>query len=304
MRRPRLSSLRLFMRVAHAGSFSEAARLMNTSQPALSRSIRLLEEELGVRLFDRDTRNLRLTSPGAALLPIVERLTTDFDQALLEVQESFSGRRGRVVVGALPSVAASLIPELIASFQVTHPLVDIVIRDSLSGSLYQQMLERQIDFAVTTPPEAGDDFVYQHLLSDPCVLVCRLGDELDRPGPITWKAFEERPFVAMAPRSSVRVMTDMALAKADVVTRPLFECSQMGTVGALIAQGLGISAVPLSTLPLMHQTTITSRPLISPVVERSVGVANLRSRSLSPSATAFMRHILAATSQPGEEFPA
>jgi LysR family carnitine catabolism transcriptional activator len=294
MRRPKLTSLRLFMRVAHAGSFSEAARVMNTSQPALSRSIRLLEEQLGVRLFDRDTRNVRLTSSGSALLPVVERLTADFDQALIEVQDSFSGMSGRVVVGALPTMAASLIPRLIVSFQETHPLVDIIIRDSMSGSLYQQMAEREIDFAVTTPAESMSDFVYMPIQSDPCVLVCRSGDELDQPGPIDWQVFAQRPFIAMAPRSSVRLMTDTALAEADVVAKPLFQCSQMATVGALIAAGLGISALPLSTLPLLHQQAITSRPLVSPTVDRTIGVAHLQQRSLSPAAAAFMDHLLRA----------
>jgi LysR family carnitine catabolism transcriptional activator len=291
MRKPKLSSLRLFMRVAHAGSFSEAARVMNTSQPALSRSIRLLEEELGVRLFDRDTRNIRLTTSGAALLPIVERLTADFDQALTEVQESFSGRRGRVVVGVLPTVAANLLPKLIARFAATHPLVDIIIRDNLSGALYQQMAERQIDFAVTIPPDS-DEFFYRHLQTDPCVLVCRKGDALDRPEPATWEAFRDAPFIAMAPRSSVRFMTDAALAKAGVGTKPLYECSQLTTVGALIAEGLGVSALPLSTVQFMQQPSVTYRTLACPLVERSVGVAYLKHRSLSPSAAAFLDHLV------------
>jgi LysR family carnitine catabolism transcriptional activator len=276
------------MRVAHAGSFSEAARVMNTSQPALSRSIRVLEEELGVRLFDRDTRNMRLTASGATLLPIVERLTSDYDLALTEVQESFSGKRGRVVVGTLPTVAASHLPRIIAAFQPHYPLVEVIIRDNLSGSLYQQMIERQIDVAVTTPPQDSENFVFQPLFDDPCVLVCQAGDELDRPEPIDWTIFGERPFIAMAPRSSVRLLTDAGLAKADVIAQPLFECSQLATVGALIAQGLGITALPLSTVAFMQQSGITSRPLAPPLIERSIGISHLKQRSLSPAVLAFM----------------
>jgi LysR family carnitine catabolism transcriptional activator len=293
MRHPKLSSLQLFMRVAQAGGFSEAARLLHTSQPALSRSIRLLEEQLGVRLFDRDTRNMRLTTSGATLLPIVERLTSDFDQALAEVQESFSGRRGTVAIGALPSVAASLLPGSIATFQQSHPLVDIQIRDHLSGSLYQQMVERQVDFAITTPAEDRDEFVYVALGEDPCVLVCCAGDELDQPGPASWSVFAHRPFIAMAARSSVRLLTDTGLAKADVVVKPLFECSQMSTIGALIAAGLGVSALPLSSIPLMHQANVITRPLVAPRIERTIGVAHLRQRSLSPTAAAFRTHLIA-----------
>ena len=97
-----MHSLRLFLQIARSLSFSETARIANLSQPALSRTIKLLEEDLAVRLFDRNSRNLRLTAAGAALLPTVERLTADFDLAFRELAQTFDGQRGRVIVGALP----------------------------------------------------------------------------------------------------------------------------------------------------------------------------------------------------------
>jgi len=289
-RKPSLATLRVFMRVAQAGSFSEAARVMNTSQPALSRTIRLLEEDLDVRLFDRDTRNMRLTASGAALLPIVERLAADFDQALLEVENAFSGMQGRVVVGALPSVAADLLPDLILSFRQAYPLVDIVIRDSLSGALYQQMQERQVDFSIITPPDLEKGFVFEHLFWDPCVMVCR-SDDAPADASVPWDVFDARPFIAMAPRSSVRLMTDVAMAKAGVSPRPLFECSQLSTLGSLITKGLGASAVPLSTMRLLNSPDISYRRLHDPVIRRSIGLAWIENRTLPPAAIAFKKHV-------------
>lgn len=286
------------MQVAHSGSFSEAARLLNSSQPVLSRAIRALEEAFGVRLFDRDTRHVRLTASGEILLPIVERLAADFDLALAEVEESFAGRRGRVVVGALPSMAATLLPGAVTAFRAAHPLVDLVIRDNISGSLYQQLLERNLDFALTTPPSQADDFSFRPLLVDPCVLVCRTGHALDHADAVDWKVFERHPFIALAPHSSVRVLTDIAFAQADVVVRPALECSQLTTVGALIERGEGVSAVPLSTVPLLHCANLAYRPLVGPRVERSIGIAHLKSRSPSPAAEAFLKHLLQAVCDP------
>src|SRR5438034_1085398 len=206
-RNPSLSSLRLFMQVAYNRSFSETGRLANVSQPALSRTIRLLEEELGVKLFDRNSRNVSLTSAGEALLPIVERLSADFDHAFSELSLSFSGERGRVVIGALPSVAAGMLPDVIASFTARHPQVEINLHDHMSGALYQQMVERQIDLAVTTPPPSAE-FEFEPLIEDPMVLVAplALAEELDQPA--FWSIFARHPFIAMAPRSSVRELTD------------------------------------------------------------------------------------------------
>jgi len=291
-RRPSLNSLRLFMQVAHNRSFSETSRSANVSQPALSRTIRLLEEELGTRLFDRNSRNVSLTAAGEAMLPIVERLTADFDHAFSELSLTFSGVRGRVVIGALPSIAASTLPGIIASFMKSHPQVDILLRDSLSGTLFQQMQERQIDFAITTPPQEGE-FAFEPFIEDPMVLVATAGGPFAGADPVEWSVFIDQPFIAMAPRSSVRELTDAALHKAGVTVRPLFECTQLATVGALIEAGLGITALPSSTIDMIQSPLIISRPLKEPVMTRTIGVAYLTDRSMPPAAGAFLRHFLA-----------
>ncbi len=287
-----MTSLRLFMMVAYHRSFSETGRVANVSQPALSRTIRMLEEQLGARLFDRDSRNVRLTAAGEALLPIVERLTADFDHAFSELAQSLTGERGRVVIGALPSVAAGTLPAAIASFRVSHPQVDVVLRDYLSGALYQQMQERQIDLAVTTPPDEGE-FHFDALMQDMMVLVVAAGSPLDTGKPARWSIFAEHPFIAMAPRSSVRELTDAAMIKADVAVHGLYECTQLATVGALIEAGLGITALPRSTLGMLQRGTIAERPLTHPSVERTIGLAYPLGRTLPPAAEAFRRHFLA-----------
>lgn len=296
-RRPSLNSLRLFMQIAYNRSFSETGRVTNVSQPALSRTIRILEEELGVRLFDRNSRNVSLTRAGEALLPTVERLIADFDHAFSELALTFSGERGRVIVGALPSVAAGMLPGAIAAFQADHPQVEIILRDHLSGALYQQMQERQVDLAITTPPE-DENFAFDALMNDPMVLIARAQGPLDVAGPADWTAFADHPFIAMAPRSSVRELTDAAMHKAGVIVRPLFECTQLATVGALIEAGLGITALPQSTLGMVASPAIVARPLIDPLVERTIGIAYLAERTMPPAAATFMRHILDAARAP------
>jgi LysR family carnitine catabolism transcriptional activator len=295
-RTPSLTSLRLFLQVAGTLSFSETARAANLSQPALSRTIKLLEEDLGVRLFDRNSRNVRLTAAGAALLPIVERLTSDFDLAFRELTQTFQGQRGRVVVGALPSVAVNLLPRTIAAFRQSHPHVEVTVRENLSAGLYQSLQDRLIDFAVSTPPTAADEIAFQPLFEDDCILVCRPQDAEAIPDPAPWKVFRELPFIGMEPRSSVRALTDAAFAKADIATPALYECAQVPTLGGLISAGLGISLLPRSTLPLLAGAgAVAWRAMRPPRVWRTIGVSRLQGRTLAPAADAFLAQ-LAATS--------
>lgn len=290
-RNPSLTSLRLFMLVARHSSFSEAGRIANVSQPALSRTIRLLEEELGSRLFDRNSRNVALTSAGQALLPIVARLTADFDEAFCELAQTLGGERGRVVIGALPSVAAGLLPRAMAGFRATHPYIEIVLQDHLSGALYDQMEARQIDLAITTPP-GMEKFSFDPLFQDAMVLAVRAGSGLDTGEPASWDILAKHPFIAMADKSSVRELTNAAMIRASVSAKPLYGCTQIATVGGLIEADLGITALPRSTLGMLHSHAIAWRPLKDPVVERMIGVARLAGRTLPPAAQIFLEYFL------------
>jgi LysR family carnitine catabolism transcriptional activator len=292
-RTPSLTSLRLFLQVAALKSFSETARAANLSQPALSRTIKLLEEDLGVRLFDRNSRNVHLTSAGAALLPIVERLTGDFDLAFRELSQTFDGQRGRVVVGALPSVAANLLPRAVAGFRDTHPQVEIIVRESPTGGLYQSLQDRLVDFAISTPPATADDVAFEPLFEDDCILVCRPEDAAAIPDPAPWKVFREFPFIGMEPRSSVRMLTDSAFARADIVAPALYECAQVATVGGLISVGLGVSLLPRSTLSLLAGgDAVAWRVMQPPRVSRTIGVSRLQGRTLAPAAEALLAALM------------
>jgi len=286
--------MRFFVGVAKARSFSVAAREMNISQPALSRNIRMLEEGVGTSLFDRDTRNVRLTAAGEALLPVVERLLTDIDHAFSELSLSFSGERGRVVVGALPSLAAGFLPQVIAAFRLTHPGVDIAVVDTLSGAIETRFRDRQVDLALIAQNQESNDLTFLPIFQEEFGLVCRSDDDLAGGIAATWETFGEKPFIAMAPLSSVRRTTDATFAKIGRVVEPLFECAHVPTVGGLIANGLGISALPKSVLPLLGSDKLVWRPLGKPTVSRSVGVASWRHFSLSPAARAFRAALLAA----------
>jgi LysR family transcriptional regulator, carnitine catabolism transcriptional activator len=299
MRRlPSLPSLKAFISVARARSFVEAARSLHVSQPALSRTIHLLEDQLGTRLFDRDTRNVSLTAAGEALLPVVERLSGDYEHAFSELARTFAGERGRVVVGALPSIASLRLPRLIAGFQRGHPGVEIVVRDTLSRSLEQQFIERQVDLGLIALAEPIPQLQFQPVFSEPFGLVCRAGGELDTGQAAEWKLFTAQPFIAMAPLSSVRNGTDEAFARARLAIRPWFECSHLATLGGLIAEGLGVSALPRSTLPLLGPGRFAWRSLRRPVVARTVGLARLARRTLPPAAEAFAAYVLENLSGP------
>ncbi len=298
-----LHQLEVFLSVAELRSFTEAGRALNVSQPALSRTIRQIEDGVGARLFDRDTRNVELTPAGRELAPIARRILGEFEGAFSELAQFVEGRSGRVTVAALPSIAAAILPATIERFRHGHPQVDFTIRDALSDVIVSAVDEGHADLGVTVRPPVSERLAYRPLLSDDFVLVCRADDPLAGDAAVPWSVFEGRAFIAMASSSSVRAMTDAAFLQAALAVKPLYECEHIATAGSLIAAGLGVTALPRLTLPLIGFARMSVRPLEQPILSRSIGVVTRIGRSLSPAAQAFLtaliedaRHISTASS--------
>ncbi|HEY9280178.1 MAG TPA: LysR family transcriptional regulator, partial [Eoetvoesiella sp.] len=123
-----INELEAFIQVADTRNFRVAAERSFISQPALSRRIQSAESKLDTRLLDRNTRQVDLTPAGKELLPIAKRIVYEFNDSLSELSEFITGRKGKVVVACLPSLAASILPRVMVVFRERHPRVSIVLK--------------------------------------------------------------------------------------------------------------------------------------------------------------------------------
>ena len=177
----------------------------------------------------------------------------------------------------------------VARFARTHPEVEVAILDGLSGSVLDAVAEGRADAGLTVRPAPRATLTYKPLLSDEFGLVCRPDDELAGNGPLPWSAFQGRLFIAMSPDSSVRQMTDAALLQAAIAVLPLYGCAFLGTTGHLVAAGLGVTALPRLTLPLLGQPGLVWRRLERPVMRRQMGTVTRIGRTLAPAALEFLK---------------
>ncbi|MGW2544785.1 LysR family transcriptional regulator, partial [Kitasatospora sp. NPDC001574] len=181
-----LQQLRYFVAVAETRHFTRAAEEVHVAQPSLSQQIRALERELGAELFHRTRGNIALTDAGGALLPLARRILADTENARLAVQETVQLRRGRVRLGAPPSLCTSLVPDVLRVFRDRYPGVALVVREGGSGDLVPALTSGELDLAlvITRPGGAagrsGHPLAVTELLHEELVLVER---EAARPGP-------------------------------------------------------------------------------------------------------------------------
>src|SRR6478609_2130611 len=125
-----LRHARAFVTVAHLGSFTRAAEALHLSQPALTVQIGNFESALKVKVLDRSSRSVELTRVGRELLPTLERTLRELDAVVADTHAMSGGRRGTVRIAALPSFAASLLPQVISAARALHPELIFVVRDA------------------------------------------------------------------------------------------------------------------------------------------------------------------------------
>jgi LysR family transcriptional regulator, carnitine catabolism transcriptional activator len=284
-----LQQLDAFVRVALAGNFRAAAQHLHVSQPALSRTIKIVEAAIGARLFDRDTRHVALTPAGAELLPIAQRILDDFNNAFSDLSQFLAGRSGHVTVASLPSLGVAMLPRAIAAFRGPYPAVQFSLVEGPADALRAAVNDGSVDFAISVRPAPAQSLAFEPLRDDPFVMLCRRDAPMAARAAVPWTAFAGHPFIASSVRSSIRPLTDAAFLQKGMHVVPVLECPSVAGTGGLVAAGLGITALPRLALDLIKpDPQLVAVPLQRPVIVRSIGIVTRIGRSLSPASRAFM----------------
>ena len=283
--------LRAFATLAELKSFTRAAGRSHLSQPAFSALIRSLETAVGAKLFDRDTRNVELTTEGRLLLPAAQRLLRDVDQALGDVRDHAARRRGRVAMALLPSLAAGWLPPVLAGFRHAYPGIELDVADVLSDACLDRVRGGSADFALAATRADTAELRAEVFCADRFHLVCRCDHPLARAKPLRLKDLAAEPFVQMARSSSVRQVLDAAIHPLQM--NSVLEVEQLATVMGMVQHGLGISVVPELTLFHFRHDDIVTRPLQVPGLKRQIFLVRRRDRPLSTAAQALYEWVMA-----------
>ncbi|MDP9646798.1 LysR substrate-binding domain-containing protein [Paraburkholderia sp. 22098] len=280
-----LRQLRVFIEVARLQSFSRAGDEIGLTQSAVSRCVRELEGEIGLKLIDRTTREVQLTDVGGNLVASVSRLLIDLDDALREIREIGEQRRGRVVVAASPTVACRLMPGVLASCSERFPHIALGLRDDVQSDVVRKVKSGEVDFGMVIGPFSADDLLSESLMTDSFCLVCRDDHPLARQKEIGWADLEGQPLVMLDYASGSRPIIDAVMHEYGVNANVVQELGHSATVFGLVEAGIGVSVLPWLALPLPAGAALAARPLV-PRAERTVELVRRRDRSLSPAAEA------------------
>lgn len=283
-----LADLRAFVTVGELQSFAAAAKALHLSQPALSRRISHLEETIGVRLFDRTTRNVELTLLGRRFLAQIRGVVDELDRSVVSLRDVAYLEAGDVTVGCVFSAVHHFLPPVIRTFRQRHPHVMVRIIEEGADEVLASVKGGEADFALNYTGMQDPEVEFTPLLKEPFVLACPAGHPLARRRSLRWQELAAYPYALVSHASRNRVLIDQALAGLERMPRPVCEVQHVSTLIGLVENGLALAIVPQLALPPKPASVVGVR-LEKPAILRTIGMIRRRGRSLSPAAEAFAR---------------
>ncbi|MDU9392390.1 LysR family transcriptional regulator [Pseudomonas sp. zfem002] len=293
-----LKQLRAFVAVATCQSFAQACEHLHLSQPALSLTIKSLEEQLGGALLSRTTRSVSLTPEGEVLLPLARQLLADWDNTEELLRQRFTLQLGRVSIAAMPAFAGNLLPPVLKLFRERYPRVNVTVHDVINEQVLELVRHRRVELGIGFEPEAGEPLLFRPLYLDRFVAVVPRDSPLAGQAQVSWKELLREDFIALQRPSAVRLLLERHVAADHGKLAVAFESHQLSTIGRMVANGLGVSAVPALCIGQMRELGAQCVALVEPSIERRIGVTMLAGHKLSAAAQAVLDVLVTEVTAP------
>ena len=302
-----LEQLKSFLAVVETGHFTQAAAQLHIAQPTLSRHISTLEAELGSELFHRARGNITLTAAGETLRPVATRMLADAEQIRFQMQELAGLRRGRVRLGAPPSMCVSVVAEVVGPYHRDYPGVDLHLRESGSHYLLNELISGSLDLAIVVAsehdPSSMERLDHIPLFEEELVVVASTEEYFDKHAQqLTLRQLAQLPQIVFSESYDLRATTMDAYRQLDLSPNVVLEGAEMDAVLRFVERGLGVAVVPASVL--LDRPNLASCRLINPALTRTISLAHRRDVTLSKAATAMQDLILATVTHVAHQSPA
>ncbi|MFI9203221.1 LysR family transcriptional regulator [Streptomyces sp. NPDC053048] len=279
-----LLSLRCFQVVARHEHISRAAEELRVAQPSVSRTIARLEAELGVPLFDRRGRRIRLNQHGSAFLHRVERALGELEDGRRELAEAAGTESDSVTVAAETLLTLT---GLLAGFREARPGVAVRLRQSATDSMAYLLRTREVDFCIASQPLAGPTLTSVELLREDVLLAVPAGHRLAGRERVEVAELEGEPFIAPSQGHWQRVLADRLFAQAGIRPTVVCEGNEPGAVLDLVAAGLGVTLLPSMARVFGGRPSVGWARLEAPGCHRVLSLVRHKDAYLSSAARGF-----------------
>ncbi|QCS53416.1 LysR family transcriptional regulator [Priestia flexa] len=287
-----LRQLRYFIEVARREHVSEAAEHLHVAQSAISRQIANLEDELGVELFQREGRNVKLTSIGKLFLEHTETAMKAIDYAKEQVDEYLDPERGTIKIGFPTSLSSHLLPTIISAFKENYPNVAFHLRQGSYKFLIESVKKRDINIAFLGPVPVDDEDIEGHILfTEKILALVPSSHPLATQENLRLRDLRNEDFVLFPNGFVLRKIAVDTCKQAGFMPNISSEGEDLDAIKGLVSAGMGITLLPESTVSETTPRFTTKIPIHTPEVKRTVGMIIPRNRNLAPSDQIFYEFV-------------
>ena len=288
--------LRYFVAVAEEGSFSRAAAKVRVAQPSLSQQIRKLEAEMGQPLFDRLPRSVVLTEAGRCLIDYARQILASIGDARRCVDEVKGEIAGKVAVGAIPTIAPYVLPELVVTFQKHYPDVTLEIVEDVTDGITRRIEAGELDVALASTCRPGPSLRRESLGAEPLLVLVPEGHSLAKKDLVEFDDLKSQRFLLLHEMHCLSQQVNHLLEARRLRPEIALAGSQLSTIANMVAASIGVSIVP--QMMVRHHATpgCVSLPFAPPVPERELNFLSNPLRFQSKAAAAFRQEAAAALS--------
>lgn len=291
-----VSQLRTFIAVVDHGSFSEAARVLGISQPAVTMQIQALEADIAATLLDRGYRKVALTEAGRALLPHARTVIEELEDARESIEAVSETVTGRLAIAASTTPGQYLLPRLLGGFLKQYPEVGVTLRVYDSAEVIAHVEAGEADLGMTGAELHGARVTYERLGFDALALICPPDHSLATGGPVAFIDLTGEPFIVREPGSGTRMVAEDVIRRSGVDPAELDVVMELGTNEAIVSAvegGMGLGIV--STLVAQKAVDLGTVAMVKGAgfpVERPLFLV-LPRRTLTRAALAMADHLRA-----------
>lgn len=286
-------SLEAFCALEECRQFTAAAKRCHVTQSAFSQIIAKLEVQVGMQLFDRDTRSVRLTAEGELFATKAREILGHIERSLAEMQEYANKGFGRLALAIVPSLAGSWLPRLLHQFKTEYPGITLALYDTYSERCLQLLRESKVDIAVTALPGNEGECLTEALAEELFYLVAPAPSVPNYDRQLTLQDLKDVPIIHLVHTESIRAVSAgvpyqlRPLLRAAGVEECGIEVEHAATLAGLVAQGLGSSVVPQSMLNHFKRPEIACLAIAPDEMHRPIFMVQRRASSLQPAAASF-----------------
>lgn len=283
--------LQAFLSIAERGSFQRAASQLNLSQTALSHRMKKLEQDLGLKLFVRTTRQVTLTEAGAQLLPNAQRMIGELAASFEDLRQKGREKQARISVCCLPTLAVHYLPRLLNDFHASHPGVSVRIHDNSATEISELVRNGTAEFGLTLASDTHPDLEVKALMKEPFVLLCPKAHPIAQGEGVDWSDLVGVPLVRTSRQAGNRLLIDDALGPRRDQLDWRWEVLHIATAVSMVTAGVGLTVIPRLAVDGIDMRDLVALPLHNPGITRTVGIISARGRPLSPAAEALRKTV-------------